>query len=88
MLDSATDPASRTDMSVQHDTILPPHFAVSESTPTILVNNIENKVEGKYDNGWEQDPTNPRNWSLTKKWIATSIVSYIFWGSMAGHQVY
>jgi len=66
-------------MSVQHDKILPPRFAASESTPTILVDNIENKIDGKYDNGWEQDPANPRNWSLNKKWIATSIVSYIFW---------
>ena len=37
-------------------------------------------VEGSsssLEDGWENDPANPRNWSIGKKWVATAIVSAI-----------
>ena len=35
---------------------------------------LADKVE---EDDWENDPANPRNWSIGKKWTATAIVSTI-----------
>ncbi|KAH7924032.1 MFS general substrate transporter [Leucogyrophana mollusca] len=46
-----------------------------EGESAIPEDKIEDKIEDKEDD-WEHDPINPRNWSTTKKWTATILVSY------------
>ena len=53
----------------------PLRVASSESGSAIQDDKVEKKIEDKDDDGWEQDPLNPRNWSPAKKWVATALVS-------------
>ena len=42
--------------------------------------NTADKVEeasSSLEDDWENDPANPRNWSIGKKWVATAIVTAI-----------
>lgn len=45
-----------------------------EGESAIPDDKIEDKIEDKEDD-WEHDPINPRNWSSSKKWTATALVS-------------
>ncbi|KAH7916329.1 major facilitator superfamily domain-containing protein [Hygrophoropsis aurantiaca] len=49
--------------------------AGGEGESAIPEDKIEEKIEDKEDD-WEHDPINPRNWSGTKKWTATLLVSF------------
>ena len=38
---------------------------------------VEEDASSLVEDDWDNDPANPRNWSIGKKWLATAIVNTI-----------
>ena len=50
------------------------HSAFQEKAENESTSRVESSPE-EYEDNWETDPDNPRNWPKSKKWIAVTIVS-------------
>jgi hypothetical protein len=60
------------------DDVDEPHLSQLHVASTITADNLDDKNLDDFqqlEDEWEQDPANPRNWSLASKWTATTIVS-------------
>jgi hypothetical protein len=66
-------------MSLNVETTVPsPTTSVTVEENTDLTNgdrNAADKVEETLEDDWENDPANPRNWSMGQKWLCTAIVN-------------
>jgi hypothetical protein len=70
MSGSPTNTVSLVDINDFHSPKLAPSqggFAIQDA--------IEDQIKETDDDDWERDPVNPRNWSPTNKWVATTLVS-------------
>jgi hypothetical protein len=52
---------------------LPSKFHAGHGESALPDDKVEEALENREED-WENDPENARNWSLTKKWTAVSIV--------------
>ena len=54
------------------------HLSQLHGASAIIDDKLEDKILDhlqQLEDEWQHDPVNPRNWSLAKKWTATTIVS-------------
>lgn len=61
----------------------PNNISLGHGESAIPTDTKEEEIE-RHEDSWEDDPRNPRNWALRKKWITVSIVSlYTFLSPLA-----
>lgn len=54
------------------------HLSQLHVASIITADNLDDKIPDDFqqsEDEWQQDPANPRNWSLASKWTVTTIVS-------------
>ena len=72
-VESTTVPSSSTSITQPEEEKTDLNLTKGDSNSAVRVEGNSSSL----DFDWETDPANPRNWSIGKKWVATSIVNFI-----------